>query len=264
MAAWSITEALREADSAWQVLTLVFQHEASLNAIHVTAAATRLAAFTPCDVGDEPMLRFLTLLRARASSLDARGVANVLWALGKLSSRLPPGSALCGEFRLAAYLLQAVCIRHLSQFTPQHLSNMLWSLAVMPGEACPWEASTLEQLLQAAAPLMHGFTPQGLSNVLWSCAKLAVTPNEAWLSAFYTASRETLRSWPGQSVSTALWALARLGVAAPPRDWLLGLCKQTEGRLSSFDCQALANTAWALAVLQRGEQPCMARRPLPR
>lgn len=274
MASWSLTGALRRASTVSEVVSVLTMHDGVLNAIHVTAAATRLAAFSPCRGRDElqKLRQFMTMLGGFLDSLDVRGVANVMWALGKLHKSYADGgtgsAALQADCLSVAMSLQPVCLRHLSHFSPQHISNIMWALATMLGGDAvgddgdtgrglggPWHRSTLDLMLRAAREghQLSEFTPQGLSNLLWSCARLGHPPEPEWLADFYEKTQSALHAWPPQSISQSLWALSKLDLPKPPLPWVTGLCLQTKTSLTSFDPQSMANLTWALARMLPGD-----------
>ncbi len=243
---WEITEAMRQAVSTQELLEIVFAHEIRLNAIHVTAAATRLADLG-CSGEDDHILRLLDFVQERAATLEARGVANTLWAMGKLSQRGGSTREACLSVACALELqLQA----HIGSFSAQHISNCMWALAVLDG--CSRNPATQAALLRAAQRRMSAMTPQGASNIIWICARLGLRPSESWLADFFAVSRQSRMIWPGQSVANMMWALATIG-SPLPRRLAVAVHAVVLARAQTFDSQAISNIVWSMAVSSKGE-----------
>eukprot|EP00955_Chlamydomonas_euryale_P086204 364197-Chlamydomonas_euryale.AAC.48 len=65
---------------------------------------------------------------ASVDQLDARGLANILWAFGRLGC--PPRHALLNRLLFASYL-------RMDELRPQELANAAWALAVMQASRRP-------------------------------------------------------------------------------------------------------------------------------
>ncbi|GAX85108.1 hypothetical protein CEUSTIGMA_g12528.t1 [Chlamydomonas eustigma] len=248
-----LTEAIKTSLSPTEVLNLLFSNSRDLNVIHLTAATTRLASFSTEQWRGEDIAHthcLLTLLQDKSHHLDARGVANVLWALGRLSQASAMNS-IKGQCQLLAAMLLRPCTKHLTKFNAQHFSNMVWSLSVM--RPCAWDKSSLWQFIEASRVHIPLMTPQGLSNIIWGCTKLHVCPSQSWMHDFYAHSQSRICTWSGQAVANTLWALATMH-HQPPSAWMYSVYAQTQAHLSSYDAQALSNAIWALPTLIKGSR----------
>jgi hypothetical protein len=211
-------------------------------------------------------------------TLTPQGLANVVWALGKLGVRLradwraryfaawlqplpappppsgpSPATSGVGNRRT---LLDAA--------PPVALSLTLYGLA-----QCRWRPSATPRLeLEAAASAADGngsngnphpnHAPPAPGTSVWAAA--AGDAERAWLPAMWRATRAAIPRMGARDLACALWALATLGLAPPP-GWApaaaLRLAKLLssaagEGREGVCTDEELATCMWALARLAPG------------
>ncbi|GLI70705.1 hypothetical protein VaNZ11_015649 [Volvox africanus] len=236
------------------------------------AAAAALPGDLHLDAAGRSLLDHLThLMVTQMDSFDARGLANSAWAFGKLKY-VPSGG-------LPAVIAQAA-LRRMSEFSPQNLSNLVWSFVYMHhadeallsaasrflcarvGEFKPQELANIvwafaslghheETMLHVAAEQAQRIAPlfkeQELSNVLWALGKMSLRDRPDVLEALMVETRAKLPAFLPQGISNVAWALASVGHA--DTHFLDQVVAQCGNQLAAFDVQALANLVWAMAAL---------------
>ncbi|KXZ48247.1 hypothetical protein GPECTOR_29g27 [Gonium pectorale] len=243
-----------------EVLT---RHAKQMNGLHVTA-----------------------LVEGRAGALDARGIANISWALAKvLRPAHSPGPDRMGD-------------ADPGRWEPQHLANTLWAAASLElgasaaadkpracspaadGDSESAAGDWVARAVAAAGDMLRTgrFSEAGLSQLVWSVAELGLQPGADWMAAFFSAARRRAAELSPHSAANVLFALARLAAAdagsdvspaggdelghcnartgadtsfTPPPDtvWLSGFLAETAAGLAAADGAALANSMWALTTL---------------
>ncbi|GIL60034.1 hypothetical protein Vafri_14651 [Volvox africanus] len=236
------------------------------------AAAAALPGDLHLDAAGRSLLDHLAqLMMTQIDSFDARGLANSAWAFGKLKY-VPSGG-------LPAVIAQAA-LRRMSEFSPQNLSNLVWSFVYMHhadeallsaasrfvcarvGEFKPQELANIvwafaslghreEMMLHVAAEQAQRIAPlfkeQELSNVLWALGKMSLRDRPDVLEALMVETRAKLPAFLPQGISNVAWALASVGHA--DATFLDQVVAQCGNQLAAFDVQALANLVWAMAAL---------------
>ncbi|GBF91445.1 hypothetical protein Rsub_04185 [Raphidocelis subcapitata] len=188
--------------------------------------------------------------RAEPRGVDARCLANLVWALAKLDLSSDE-AALSTEIALncAPFVL-----RSLDNSSPQGLANMLWSYAKLPVAPPPVVAALAGKIAsELTASLLSGsedakpFDAQALSNSIWALAHLKSRGLEleafgatavAFLEAVAVAATRMLTRLQQQLLS-----LPRGPGGTPDAGQLLAAAE------ADFSCQALVNIAWALATI---------------
>lgn len=131
----------------------------------------------------------------------------------------------CNTATTAVVFLQQAELQ-LVRFSPRHLAQTLWALAVM--QAQPSQAFSASFLAETSDRL-HEFKPQDIANTLWALAKLQIQPPPDWLHhAFSAAERQWVRFKP-QELSITLWGFAKLGFGFRSRPASPGLSAGGEG-----------------------------------
>ncbi|KAG2423836.1 hypothetical protein HXX76_014996 [Chlamydomonas incerta] len=203
----------------------VFQ--GSLNAVHGTAVVTRLThlAAPSAPAEHREWLAFVgevvALVEALAGSLDARGVANISWALAKLVSAA--AAAAAAEAQQAQQQSQrqqdaAAAASALLSATRRTVSSLLSLPAASPSSSNARTTSTGA----SRSPAGSGMLPQHLANGLWAAAALGLSPDDAgdWPLRALAAARPLLSAgaFTEEGLSQLAWAAAELGVV-PDEDW---------------------------------------------
>lgn len=181
-----------------------------------------------------------------------QGVSRLLWTLAKLETTTAEAA------EIVLFLAKRVST-FLTQFNAQELSNSLWGLAhLVPVKKCPSEVrSFVEAVAQESLRRLRDLSGRALSNSLWAVARLCLSSN---FSEVYTCAcaqqlvcRNVSRFSP-QSLANILWAVAKnvgrspTGASASRRACLL-IMKESQGRLTQFQCQELSMLAWGVATL---------------
>eukprot|EP00198_Chlamydomonas_reinhardtii_P012669 XP_001702006.1 predicted protein [Chlamydomonas reinhardtii] len=169
---------LREAVRAFQ---------GSLNSVHATAAVTRLthlpAPSAPAERREWLVFigEVVALVEGLAGSLDARGVANISWALAKLVS----AAAAAADKAAESEARQAAQQPQLQQDTAKAASLLsatrltVGSLLSLPA-ANPNSAVAVQTASAGASRGPAGaMLPQHLANGLWAAATLGLAPGDA-------------------------------------------------------------------------------------
>lgn len=233
--------------------------------------------------------RMLQRLRSVLSEYDSRSISNAFWSFAKLKfnpDNLLPGTLdclaeryiqtmhtasgqshsstllACVELNLgycSGKLIQAI-LQHLqhtdmSDYSAQALSNITYSLALLP--AAQPTVSTLDELCHEFQQLLlspfqdQRPTAQGVANLAWALQELKYAPAPK-LASDMTRRMIVLCSFPGQQpksqeISSFLLACGELRFplsAAQARFFVNRLLGDR-----TVGIQALANTAYSLAVV---------------
>ncbi|BDA42502.1 probable RAP domain-containing protein, chloroplastic at C-terminar half [Coccomyxa sp. Obi] len=186
----------------------------------------------------------------RMPSATSHGVSNLLWAYAKLGLN-PLGGQL---FRNAV----AHACSNLDKFSMQHLTNTLWSLAVVQHEAKP---EVLDSFAEALIGRMGQATPQHFGNAAWAMAKLGYSPlNGRFMDTLIKQAFPLRTRFHRQELSNMLWALATLQHELPEavlhdvsEEFVrLALCQLSTPEAGRE--RHLANMAWSCARLR--VNPC--------
>lgn len=170
----ALNRQLSQAESSDEVLQLVEQNAAELNAVNVATALHRIAsrnkvkrARRDAVLMDRRFQLLITALEVHAAdgmSNEPRSVADVLWSFGTMK-HWPPS--------LLKPMLMSV-LGHLEKgtFEAQHLSTVVWAFAKL--ETKP--VRLLEQIEAQATELVAKLTMQNIANLMWGFAKLNYAP----------------------------------------------------------------------------------------
>ncbi|WP_163372719.1 DUF1601 domain-containing protein [Endozoicomonas acroporae] len=198
--------------------------------------------------------------KPEARDIDARGIANLLWAMAKL---LDTGQERTPEFKKAMAALLPHVNAQKDQFIPQHIANLLWAMAklVTNGQAqTPELHGAMAALLPRVNALKDRFKSQGIANLLWAMAKLVDngqerTPelNEA-VAALLPHMNAQKANFNPQEIANLLWAMAKLvdnGQERTPgfNEALAALLPHMNAHKADFNSQEIASLLWAMAKL---------------
>ncbi|MBO9497697.1 DUF1601 domain-containing protein, partial [Thalassotalea sp. G20_0] len=110
--------------------------------------------------------------RHEDSDIDARGIANLLWAMAKLVDNGREQTP--GLKKAVAALLPRVNAQK-DQFNAQDITNLVWAIAKLLDNGQE-QASGLNEAMATLLPLVKvlrdQFIPQHIANLLWAMAKL--------------------------------------------------------------------------------------------
>eukprot|EP00775_Hariotina_reticulata_P000561 gene561-835_t len=195
---------------------LVEEWGGTLNAICVAAAFTKLAKLRCYDsAARKRMLDRLAGLYQCLPSATVQGMANVLWACGKLGY---------SDHNLWRDTVMAFKARHRGAAAPQHYGNVGYAMAsialgskgLVPGLMRQEVVDVLGQITEevfvmAAAPYTK-VNPQVVSNILWAHAKLGVLPAAEDLQGLMKAfvRPQLLGAATDQNLANMVWAIGEL------------------------------------------------------
>ena len=223
-----LNTSLRNSATGDELLSLVEQHLASLDFIHVSTALATLAKLHPVEQWKHDARTHLLVVRAGEllGETGEQALANSAWACSKLG--IAP-----------VWLPQWVKLttRKMETMTSQGLSNSMYALGgfgYRPGEA-------RLRTFYAASLDMSAFEPQHFSNILYSLALLKEVPDALWLDAFWSASKKKMAELSPQILSNIIWAAATLALS-PPADWLAHFCDVSKEKMKFFNPQDFSNT----------------------
>eukprot|EP00798_Chlamydomonas_sp_ICE-L_P009716 gene9716-7587_t len=246
------------------LLELVEQHSHLFSLKEVTACMTRLVAIAgPLNDRSSSPPRpdvlltvrcLLSLVEASVDRIDARGQANVLWAIAKLERGLAltenPDSKHC---KLVASMVIQHCTATvpplLDSMNPQELSNAVWAVGSLKLDI---NQSTTTALVLATQSKLETLNPAGLSSVMWAWGRLGVAPPRDWLDHYLHVSSQGMSLWESRHVANSLWAMAELRIQLPSDSpWMLGVLSHAESNMHSFTALDISQTLWALVVLDQ-------------
>lgn len=174
-----------------------------------------------------------TLMAENISHFDARGLANAAWAFGKL--KYVPSHSLPG-------LIAEAAVQKIESFSPQNLSNLLWSFVYMHYRN--------DLLLKKASEQVRGkvnlFKPQELANIIWAFASLDFYDSEL-MNAMACQSVEIVGQFKEQELSNIIWAFGKL--KHYDRELFNHLLTEAVQKLPHFLPQGISNMAWSLATV---------------
>ncbi|KAL0048903.1 hypothetical protein WJX82_001964 [Trebouxia sp. C0006] len=233
----------------WALATMEFVPLPALLEAAATRAEQVLADFTPQAVANL-MWAFAALSHKPGSALlsgvtddvvrrvndySAQHVAVTMWAFAKLDTTPRPE------------LMQAVAghmTQRIGQYSPQSLSNIMWAFATQ--EAHPGSA-TLDAVALFVCKSLQEFDGPALSNCLWAFAQLRHYPGASLLTAAALNICCSLDDFTPQAVSLTMIAYATF--AHHDAALVQAVSAKVLHMPGVFDPQAIANTLWALALL---------------
>ncbi|CAE7938686.1 unnamed protein product, partial [Symbiodinium necroappetens] len=248
----------------------------SFNALHLSAAFTRLAFFTKrrklnaADVRSPLWTRLSARLHLllKHGKIPPRAAANILWSIVPVSQafgkQLPwttpsliryvkDKAGSMNAFDLANSLW---AVARLQEVEPQvltaALANILWSVANLH-EKAP-EALAVVSVVAARIPRrVSEFNPQDLSNCLWAAASLQeASPGVlAAVPAMAQCVPGKVENMLPQHLSNCMWAAANLQESTPDvLTFVPWVADRIRTEVHSMIPQALSNCLWAAAYLQ--------------
>ena len=287
-----LTSKISKAGSASALLTVLdsaVDHQ-DFNEFHAGAAFCRLARFKQMGRLKQERLssgivvrlqdRLLSLISQ--GGLEARGAANIFWAVAVL--------AMPSTQQVLASLVKVVANTSV-RMKPQELANCIWAVASLKQH--PVALQALPDLLSNLPRKIPGMKPQEVCNCLWAAAHLhAAAPkilepvsdmvlhlarqtdrlgaqdlsNCLWTAVHLReASHDILKAIPGmvaqvprvaaamipQHLANCLWSCAYLQDAAPEVLQIVPeIVQQLPGKVSQMNSQELSNCVWAAANLK--------------
>ncbi|MGO0307015.1 DUF1601 domain-containing protein [Endozoicomonas acroporae] len=198
--------------------------------------------------------------KPQAMDIEARAIANLLWAMAKLVDN---GLERTPELKEAVAALLPQVSAHKDQFIPQNITNLLWVMAKLVDN---WRERTpaLNEAIAALLPRVNAqkdqFNAQSITNLLWAMAKLVDngkerTPelNEA-VAALLPLVNEQQAHFKPQGIANLLWAMTKLvdnGQEWTPalNEAVAALLPHVNAQKANFKPQGIANLLWVMAKL---------------
>ena len=255
----------REISKAAYALEKIFGSDASdagIQALHALAARATLHAETldaqavakllhaHGTLGSAPeTARVMKLLQRRVAHLAMAGectpqdIANVLWALAKLSSAAEP---------LLVSALDSIMPGMLPRFKPLEISSLAWSLAkapLLPAEELSRLVTALHKTLDYSL-LSEGLSAQGVANCLWAFARLEPPPSGVLVSELALQATNVRDSLTPQGLSNVCSACAKLW---DPENTTFMFCLELldEGSIDALGAPDVAEIAWAVGRMRQ-------------
>ncbi|WBA79323.1 RAP domain-containing protein [Endozoicomonas sp. GU-1] len=198
--------------------------------------------------------------KPQARDIDARGIANQLWAMAKLVDN---GQQWTPEFKVAVTTLLPHMNAQKANFNPQELANLLWAMAKLVDNGLE-QTPELKEAVAALLPRMNAqraqFDAQHITNLLWAMAKLVDnglkrTPGlKEAVTALLPYVKTQKDQFIPQGIANLLWAMAKLtdnGLERTPefKEAVAALVPRVNAQKDQYIPQHIANLLWTMAKL---------------
>ncbi|WP_209278608.1 RAP domain-containing protein [Thalassotalea sp. G20_0] len=198
--------------------------------------------------------------KATAWEIDARGIANLLWAMAKLVDNGQEQTPALNE--AVAALLPCVKTQK-ANFRSREISNLLWAMAKLVDfglERTPGFTETMTALLPHVNAHKDQFIPQHTANLLWAIAKL-VDNGQQWtpglkesVAALLPHVNAQKDQFNAQGNANLLWAMAKLvdnGQEQTPglKEVVAALLPHVNAKKDQLNARDIASLLWAMAKL---------------
>lgn len=213
---------------------------------------------------DGIVTKFLVMAPRMLKHFTTMEMSNSLWGIARFSKDNNSADIDARLCQLVTLIVEYGMPR-IHTFSPQCLSNCLWSLAKLDCSARLTDNFGRNCVLQIIQNRFVGTTPQGFANSLWAVAKLridsAVTiPFVVDAARFAVESNESLKKFMPQELSMAIWAMAKVVGRRSDKMSLVRangevdrfaalIAEEATDRLAEFTPQGISNISWALATL---------------
>ncbi|WP_163373195.1 DUF1601 domain-containing protein [Endozoicomonas acroporae] len=198
--------------------------------------------------------------KPQARDIDARGIANQLWAMAKLVDN---GQEQIPGLKEAVVALLPHVNAKKDQFIPQHIANLLCAMAKLVDNLQEWTPG-LKEAVATLLPLVNTqknqLNARDIANLLWAITKLVNNGLEQTpgLKEAVAALLPHVNTWKdqfnAQDIGNLLWAMAKLvdnGQEQTPEleETVAALLPHVNAQKDQFNAQAIANLLWAMAKL---------------
>jgi hypothetical protein len=250
-----LTAAIRSAASVVQLASIVRDHEALLNPIHVAAIATRLPKLSSVASASA-----ISLGEAAAAGSVDHGRASDPWA-GIVRVHVRDSSAgVAAEIRrLVRCVLSRIADHGADRYCPRGIASVLWAMARLRARPSP---RLLSALLASFCNQLPSAVPQDVSNVLWALAKGVRDEVSRGNPGGSRAQAGTPPAWQTRGPSSEHVS----GGESRPAATAVVSRSQVEQMLACLVCgrqsagaspQTYANSLWAIMILQQHHGWCM-------
>ncbi|WP_163388128.1 DUF1601 domain-containing protein, partial [Endozoicomonas acroporae] len=197
--------------------------------------------------------------KPQARNIDARGIANLLWAMAKLVDK---GQKQTPEFNEAVVALLPHVSAMKDQFKAQGIANLLWAMAKLVDnglEQTPEFKEAMGALLTHMSIQKDQFNAQGIANLLWAMTKLV--DNGEWtpelkeaVAALFPHVNAQKDQFNTQNIVNLLWAIAKLSDNGQKRapglnEAVAALLPLVNAQKDQLNAQGITNLLWAITKL---------------
>mmetsp|Transcript_86790 Transcript_86790/g.201942 ORF Transcript_86790/g.201942 Transcript_86790/m.201942 type:complete len:873 (+) Transcript_86790:133-2751(+) len=255
-----ITLAAEQGDVV-KLLDTAQAHLQAMNGINLATAFHRVAKLAVRGAGDKQMeqVKQMQTFQDLLGAIVGHILGHSLWHQDKTSASEAAGempvqcmsivSWSCATLQIRhkplLMTIAGITARHLSEFKPYELSNLLWAYAKL--SICPPELLT-----NVTARLLSRnegeFKVQCLSTIAWSFATLKRRNLVVFTSLASELAAHAVEMKP-QEISNTLWAFAKSRCPNTELFHVLGTVAAEESMIWQFKPQELSNTAWAFATV---------------
>jgi len=178
-------------------------------------------------------------------STPKQSIANMIWAIAKLTPRAPMLQRLLPTLEDAA-------LWWAKDFNLQEASNIVWGAAVLHMVRRRLAVDVVPTLIEPILQQSEKLVPQDVSNLLWAATSLepdvqALLRNSAPI--LLTGIREKLDTAAPQAISNIIWAVGILGIVDEEVNaFLMPALNYTSRNLHAFEPRGLANLCLGLAL----------------
>ncbi|MGI2030283.1 DUF1601 domain-containing protein [Endozoicomonas acroporae] len=203
--------------------------------------------------------------KPQARDIDARGIANLLWAMAKLADN---GQKRTQELNEAVAALLPHMNTKKDQFNAREIANLLWAMAKLVDngqELTPELNQAVAALLLLMNTKKDQFNAQGTANLLWAMAKMVdnglertAELKEAVVVLLPHVNVQKDQFTP-QGIANLLWAMAKmvdngLERTAELKEAVVVLLPHVTAQKAHFKPQEISNLLWAMAKLVDNRQ----------
>jgi hypothetical protein len=252
----ALNRLITQEESPEGVLCLVAEELGNLSDVNVSTAFSKLGKLCrsrsfPRNVAADERFRGLTVLALAMCAdgrLQARNVANITHAVGKMSAagKLAADDADVQD-TLAALEGRVMRMAPDPDMKPQEVANAILAFAtlgLMPGAEI---RAALEAAVVRVAP-DPDVKPQAVSNVIWAFATLGLMPGAEMRAALEAAVVRMGPDMKPQETANVAWSYATLGLM-PGAEARAALEAAVVRMGLDMNPQETANVAWSYATL---------------
>ena len=252
----ALNRLITQEESPEGVLCLVAEELGNLSDVNVSTAFSKLGKLCrsrsfPRNVAADERFRGLTVLALAMCAdgrLQARNVANITHAVGKMSAagKLAADDADVQD-TLAALEGRVMRMAPDPDMKPQEVANAILAFAtlgLMPGAEI---RAALEAAVVRVAP-DPDVKPQAVSNVIWAFATLGLMPGAEMRAALEAAVVRMGPDMKPQETANVAWSYATLGLM-PGAEMRAALEAAVVRMGPDMKPQAVSNVAWNYATL---------------
>lgn len=233
----------QEPDRLPQLLHLASRRAHQFSQLNLATALHRIALLggnTLQEHCDAIIGRIDDILETKPESFRAQSLANIGWAIAKLSWQCP---------RILVNLTTA-CVGNLTRFKSSELSMLLWSLASSPGAPTDAQQSMLKGItseFRRRGPA--ALDAQSIATIAYASATLTLDPEDEFWPVVSAGSERRVDEFSDRQLANLVWAFATV-VHSDSAETLFARTEEAHiGDLAPID---LSLVAWAMAKVGHG------------